>query len=141
MAYVQVVLATALIVSRYQATSAKFIHFKSEKLMKAELDRQEFAGLRVKPGSMVVDNKTKTYGYQLSFYSSTKEAFVYLGIFIVYAYFQQLAYTLRENSIKNKLKVLMVKNFELEVDDEDKKAQAVGVQHLQRSGMESELIA
>ena len=35
----------------------------------------------------------------------------------------------------------MVKNFELEVDDEDKKAQAVGVQHLQRSGMESELIA
>ena len=45
--------------------------------------------------------------------------YVLLAVFIVYLFFQYKAFYSREHSLKNKLKILMIKNYEMKTNDDD----------------------
>jgi len=61
----------------------------------------------------------KDYCLQIDHWSSCIPDFIFLFVFLLYLYAQYAAYHRRENAIEHRINILLIKNYELVVKDDE----------------------
>lgn len=134
LSYIQIVWAFFVMYVKY--TKVKKQEFKTEPEMHHQKMFYIAFGLYVVPGSVTTDHAAHKYSFEISHWQSCIPDFVFLMVFLIYLYSQYKAYNRREKSIEKRITILLVKNFELHVkEDDEETAAGVGTGPKQRAAV------
>jgi hypothetical protein len=123
LSYLQIVWVFTVLYTKCTAFADK--HHAKGKLT-TEVEYQQALKLAAAFGMVVTDENPHEFTFKVNHWESCIPDYIFLFIFLLYLYAQYAAYHRRENAIEQRINILLIKNYELVVKDEEEAVSAVG---------------